>query len=344
MEKEEKPSVKQEQIQDLLFSKEIGWQDIIYDLINTEQLDPWDINITILTDKYLIKIQEMEEAEFIVSSKVLLAAAILLRIKSEILLNKYIKSIDEILFGAKEEKKYQMERIELDEDIPELVPRSPIPRFRKVTLNELIDALNQAITTETRRIKKEIVNKNALREVNISMPKRTISIKDKINEIHDKLCIHFEQNKEHKKICFDDFIGMDREERIMAFSPLLHLENQNKVWLDQEKHFDKIHIWLKPTYLKHNPDPIELLRDELEAIMKIELAREERVKKRREEREKGKTEGKTKHTTKDNLTEDISHEDAEEEAWETAEIGEEFREPVAVSSVVEEVEKSVDEE
>jgi len=343
MEEEAKPSVKQEQIHDLLFSREIGWKEIIYDLINTEQLNPWDIDLTILTERYLIKIQKMEEADFFVSSQVLLAAALLLRIKSEILLNKYIKSIDEILFGAKEEKKYQMERIELDEDIPELVPRSPIPRFRKVTLNELIEALNQAITTETRRIKKEIVNKNALREINISIPKRTISIKDKINEIHTQLCIHFEQNKEHKKVSFDNFIGMDREERIIAFSPLLHLENQNKVWLEQEKHFDEIHIWLKPTYLEHNLDPIELLRVELEEIMKIELAREERVKKRREEREKAKAEGKTKHTTKDNLTEDLSHEDAEEEAWETAEIGEEFKEPKPVIETFKDSE-SVDEE
>ena len=48
-------NVKQEQIHDLLFNREIGWQEIIYDLINTEQLDPWNINIIILTDKYLVR-------------------------------------------------------------------------------------------------------------------------------------------------------------------------------------------------------------------------------------------------------------------------------------------------
>src|SRR3990172_1991912 len=109
-------NVKQEQIHDLLLNREIGWQEIIYDLINTEQLDPWNINLIILTDKYLIKISELEEADFFVSSKVLLAASLLLRIKSEILLNKYIKSIDEILFGRKEEAARKgLERIELDE-------------------------------------------------------------------------------------------------------------------------------------------------------------------------------------------------------------------------------------
>lgn len=257
-----KEQIKQEQIHDILFNREIDWQEIIYDLINTEQLDPWDINITILTDKYLEKIQQMEEADFFISSKVLLAAALLLRIKSEILLNKYIKSIDEILFGKKEQKPHQLERIELDEEIPQLIPRSPIPRFKKVTLKELIESLNKAITTENRRIKKEILNKNALREVGISFPKRRKSIKDKIREIYAKLFGHFEKNKDHQKISFTDFIGEDKEDKIMSFYPLLQLEHQNKIWLEQERHFEEIHIWMKKTYLKYKGDPFADLKQQ----------------------------------------------------------------------------------
>jgi segregation and condensation protein A len=258
-------SVKQEQIHDILFSREIGWQEIIYDLINTEQLDPWNIDITILTDKYLEKIAGLEEADFFVSSKVLLAASLLLRIKSEILLNRYIKSIDEILFGKKEEKKYELERIELEEGIPELIPRSPIPRFKRVTLQELIDSLNKAIVTENRRIKKEIVNKNALREVDISIPKRKFNIKNKIRELYEKLFLHFKENELKKKISFTDFIGTNKEERIISFSPLLHLDNQQKVWLEQETHFGDFDIWLQETYFANNPDPFADLRQELES-------------------------------------------------------------------------------
>lgn len=231
-------NVKQEQIHDLLFSREIGWQEIIYDLINTEQLNPWDIDISILTDKYLEKIKELEETDFFVSSKVLLAASLLLKIKSEILLNKYIKSIDEILFGKKEKKEYSLERIELDEEIPELIPRSPIPRFKKVTLKELMESLDKAITTENRRIRKEIINKNALREASFSLPKKRFNITDKIREIYGKLFDHFENNKEKMSIPFTEFVGMDKEERLIAFSPLLHLENQQKVWLQQNAHFE----------------------------------------------------------------------------------------------------------
>ena len=253
--KDNEPSIKQQQVHDILFNREIGWQEIIYDLINTEQLDPWDVNITILTDKYLIKIQNLEETDFFVSSKVLLAASLLLRIKSEILLNRYIKSIDEILFGKEDKVISKLERIDLDEDIPELFPRSPMPRFRKVTLKELMESLNKAIVTENRRIKKEIVKKNAVREVGLSLPKRKINITDKIKNLFSKLTNHFQKNKNEKKMHYHHLTGEKREDKIFSFGPLLHLEHQKKIWLEQEEHFGKIHIWERKTYVKHNGDP-----------------------------------------------------------------------------------------
>ncbi len=264
LEKEGKTNVKQDQIHDILFNREPGWQEIIYDLINTEQLDPWNVDIVILTDKYLEKLSQLEEADFFISGKVLHAAALLLRIKSEILLNKYIKNIDEILFGKKEEKKRVFERIELDEEIPELIPKSPLPRFRKVTLQELLDSLNKAIVTENRRIKKEIITKNAMRESSISLSKIQISIKDKIRGIYENLLRYFKEDEQRKRVSFTEFVGEKREERIISFLPLLHLDTQKKIWLEQEEHFTDFHIWMHKTYLQHNPDPFLELRQEIE--------------------------------------------------------------------------------
>ncbi len=263
-------SVSQEEVHNLLFDeKEIGWREIIFDLIHTEQLNPWNIDIGLLADKYLEKIQEFEEMDFFVSSKVLLASALLLRIKSEFLLNKYVRSIDEILFPKKEQKSYSLERIELDEDIPDLVPRSPMPRSRKVSLDDLISSLNKAIETENRRIRKVIVNKNALRETGISLPKKKISIKDKLMSLRDNLLGFFEKNKEMKKIHYSEFIGKTKDERISGFFPLLQLENNGELWLHQERHFEEIHIWLKNVYLEHHGDPLEELREVEEIIEEL---------------------------------------------------------------------------
>ena len=110
--------VGQEQIQELLFDNRLSWQAIIYDLINSEQLDPWDIDLAVLSNKFLVKVRLLEEANFFISSKVLLAASFLLRLKSELLLSRDLQSLDDILYGKKEEKSYTQERIELDEDIP----------------------------------------------------------------------------------------------------------------------------------------------------------------------------------------------------------------------------------
>jgi len=218
----------------------------------------------------------MEERDFFVSSKVLLAASFLLRIKSEILLNKYIKSIDEILFGNKqEEKKYPLERIELEDEIPELIPRSPFPRFKKVTLQELLESLNKAIITENRRIKKEIVNKNALRESSISLPRRKFSIKDKILEITKILEAHFNSKEEHKKITFTELAGQDKEKRIEHFSPLLYLENQKKIWLEQPGHFEEIYIWEKENYWEKKGNPFRDLITELKDGSYEEISDEE---------------------------------------------------------------------
>lgn len=260
---EGKESVSQEQVHDLIFNREIGWKDIIFDLINTEQLDPWDIDIGFLSEKYFEKVEELEEMDFFVSSQVLLAASLLLRLKSEMILNKYLSSIDDFLFDrdvSDEKRKSTYERIELDEDIPMLVMKSPIPRFKKVTLNQLIESLNKAIKTENRRIKKTIVNQNALRETGISLPKRKFNIASKMKVLKGRLDAHFDANKSHKKIPYSHFIGEAREERALSFFPLLQLEMNGDVWLEQEFLFDEIHIWLKHVYLKHNPDPFEDLR------------------------------------------------------------------------------------
>ncbi len=259
--------VGQEQIHELLFEEKLSWQAIIYDLINTEQLDPWNIDISLLAQKYLEKIRLLEEANFFISSKVLLAASLLLRIKSEIVLNQDIPTLDDILFGKDEEKASVQERIELDEDIPGLVPRTPLPRFRRVTLEELMSALGKAIKTETRRIKKEIIVRQQEREINIALPKSTVNLQEKIRDLYSKLEEIF--SSRDSKLAFSELIHKDtREERVAVFVSLLHLDNQQKIWLEQESHFEEIWILIKGLYESQNRERLSALRAEVEEFMR----------------------------------------------------------------------------
>lgn len=234
----------QEQLYDMLLSKELSWQEIIYDLIASEQLDPWDIDISLLASSYLLKIRELEEANFFVSSKVLLAASILLRIKSEMLLSRYMKDLDEILFGKPEGQERQNERIILDEELPELLPKTPLPRLKKVSLQELMQALDRAIVTENRRIKKEIMKKQVMRNVETVLPKFRINIRDKIREIYNKIKEFFKKEPQ-QRLTFSLLAGTEKSERLATFVPLLHLDSQSRILLEQYKHFDEIYIFMK---------------------------------------------------------------------------------------------------
>ena len=74
----------QDRILDLILEQnEVTWQTIIYDLIRSEEMDPWDIDVSVLTARYIETIKKMKEMNFFISGKVLLAAALLVKIKSE---------------------------------------------------------------------------------------------------------------------------------------------------------------------------------------------------------------------------------------------------------------------
>ena len=74
----------QEQIYDMLLKEsEVTWKDIIYNLVKTEQMNPWDVDLSKLTAKYIQTVKDMKEMNYQLSGKVLLASAVLLKIKSQ---------------------------------------------------------------------------------------------------------------------------------------------------------------------------------------------------------------------------------------------------------------------
>ena len=263
-EKEENPpqeKLNQSQVFNLITGEELSWQAIIYDLIKTEQLDPWNINIGVLANKYIETIEQLEEADFFISSKVLLACSLLLRLKSDILLNKHIQSLDEALYGKQENSKYSLERIEIDEDeLPLLIPRTPMSRHRKVTLKELMTSLNKAIDTENRRIKREIKTKQAEKSALVVLPKTSrIPLRTRVKEIFERIRQHLKKPEQiHMKY---SELAPSKEEKIASLLPILHLSNKEKVYLKQSNHFEEIFMTLEML-----EEEARILREELGEI------------------------------------------------------------------------------
>jgi chromatin segregation and condensation protein Rec8/ScpA/Scc1 (kleisin family) len=245
----------QSQFYDLITGEEVSWQSVIYDLIKTEQLDPWDIDLGVLAEKYSQVIEEMQEANFFVSSKVLYACALLLRLKSEFLTNRFIRELDDALYGRKDEK-YEIERIEIDEDeLPVLVPRTPMARFKKVSLKELMGALNQAMETENRRIRREIKQKQAEKSALVVLPnKKKVPLKSRIVIVFSKIRAHVFGDKHARTKVVNipkinehmpfSVLAKTKQEKLDCFLPILQLSNNGKLWLRQENHFDEIFMHL----------------------------------------------------------------------------------------------------
>jgi segregation and condensation protein A len=240
----------QEKIFELLFDKdEITWQSIILNLIKTEEIDPWDVDISLLSKKYLEMLKKLKDLDFRISGKVVLAAAILLRIKSNRLVGEDINELDKMMSGQDledlQDEFYDELQSEFDAaqgsvvvDTPLLKPKTPQPRKRKVSVYDLMDALQKALEVKKRRVIRSIP---AARP---EVPKKKVEITSIIKTVYGNIVGFFFKNK-GKKLTFTQLIPSgSKEDKVLTFIPLLHLTNQRKIELYQKEHFGDIEIML----------------------------------------------------------------------------------------------------
>ncbi|MAG48054.1 hypothetical protein CL617_05610 [archaeon] len=239
----------QDQLFNMLIKKdEITWQDMIYDLIKSEQMNPWDIDISVLTKRYLETIQKLKEANFFVSGKMLLASSILLRIKSDKLVNEEIFNFDSQLyknedeFEELEDPNFKDAPVPLREDeLPKLTIKTPLARKRRVNINDLMSALQKALEVNQRRVLRDV----ELDESKIPVPIKTIDISQLIKDVYARILGFFKANKNATLTFKKLILGEKKEDKIVTFLPLLYLDNQEKISLEQDSPFGEIKILTK---------------------------------------------------------------------------------------------------
>jgi len=241
----------QEKIFELLFDKdELTWQNMIYEAVRTEQMDPWDIDISLLSQRFLEMLKKLKEIDFRISGKVLLAAALLLKIKSNKLINEDLTELDRLFSSGEEIEGDFYEELEAElesqsgalipkaEEDYKLVPKTPQPRKRKVSVYDLVAALNKALEVKQRRVMRDIP------ELNIEIPKEHVDITFVIKGLYSKIKDYFA--KKGERLTFSHLTPSEtKEDKVLTFVPLLHLTNQRKIDLFQEQHFGEIEILLK---------------------------------------------------------------------------------------------------
>lgn len=227
----------------LMNHEEITWQSLLYELVKTENMDPWDINVSQLVKSYIVIVKKMKEMDLRVSGKVVLAAAILLKIKSTRLLTEDLAQFDHLLSGEDEESLLQDaaidgERGKVKYEGLRLIPKTPQPRARKVSIYDLVSALQQALEVKRRRLLRE----NYVPQMFV--PDKPLDISTMMKTLYDRVMGFFTSSSE-AKLTFTQLIPSERkEDKILTLIPLLHLSNNRKVDLIQEKPFEEIEIRL----------------------------------------------------------------------------------------------------
>ncbi len=226
MEDKEKSQSNEDQlIRTIVLSSD--WQEALSSIVVEQGLDPMNVNIIKLTDAFLLYLQQLKDFDFRIPARFILIAAILLTMKCETLLEKEEGRLSKL-------EKDEMKKLDLQ--APMLVP--PISRkpIRRVTLTELVAAMNKALETKK---KKETFFKDREHMPTMNLPEPPEDIENKIESIYDKI-------KTKGFVKFSDLVPVwKRKEIINIFMPLLHLSHRGMVDCEQEEIFKEIYIKLK---------------------------------------------------------------------------------------------------
>ena len=226
----------------LVDKNEISWKSIIYELINSNRMNPWDIDISLLADTYISRIRQLKEQDLKVSGKVVLAAAMLLRIKSNKLVSDNLDDFDRLLAGNDVSQGEFYDSLEADlakgdakgeREEFELLPRLPQGRKRKVSVYDLVKALEKALEVKHRRV----LNSAPPPMV---MPARKFDVTAAITNLLSRIKSLFGKKP---TITFTDLVpGKTKQDKVYTIIPLLHLANHHKVELEQKEAFGEITV------------------------------------------------------------------------------------------------------
>ncbi|MEW6748594.1 MAG: ScpA family protein [Candidatus Micrarchaeota archaeon] len=209
------------------------WKDILLELISSNRIDPWNIDLAALADAFIRRVREMESMDFVLQANVILAASILLKYKSESLkalsyqsdLTEYEEAPDPALNEA--------------EEFPQLTLSSRIPPKRQVTIDELITEMERFIHyDESERVR---IPRGAIVDtVDLDLGERDIE-----KDMADTLSL-VEKNADGTGwALFSSIVrGRDMQGMVYTLLCLLHLVCEGSLDIKQDEMFGEIFIHL----------------------------------------------------------------------------------------------------
>lgn len=239
-------------------TKEADGIEILVNMAKHGKVDPWNIDIVDITDKYLAQLFKMKAQNLRLTGRTLLFAAVLLKLKSNILEGidvcdfdsapeedlDYTDDYDE--FGQSEQEYINTNNVVSLEEVLERRTSVKLNRSRVVTLKDLIRQLQFYEEMERKRSLKN-AHERAKRRVRSYA---RLSADDIINLAHDeyiengvmKLKDNLERIFEHEdKIELNTLtlLGMDK---ISAYISLLFLTAESNYDLVQDEFYGELYV------------------------------------------------------------------------------------------------------
>lgn len=206
---------------------EATWKDMLLELVKKNELDPWDIDITDIVERYVDAVKRMKVLDLRVPANIILAAAILLRLKSELL---------------QIEEQVQQEAGEEPGAPVDYVPPNGItlrmrlqPR-RRVALSELIAALEEAM-------KLKEYKEQAAAPATVPIHLEHTDIEAEIESVFSLVKAHADSSR---MVTYSTLCEVANKENnlVSIFVPLLFLASKAKLLLVQETFFGEIVVVL----------------------------------------------------------------------------------------------------
>jgi len=218
-----------------LMISEPSWEDVIIKIVAEEQMNPWSVDIIKLSNIFLNYLEKMEQLDLRIPARFILITAILLRMKSDVLVER-----EEKMFIPESEKETD-ETLRVLASLPPLQPPLKRMPLRNVSLEELISALKKAYEIQERRIERKVRIKRAVEVV--LPPAEAEDITERINKLLTQIN---EALVEVDSIEFSRIVKRwSRKEIVESIIPLLHLSQDGKIDLTQEELFKEILVKLR---------------------------------------------------------------------------------------------------
>ncbi|HOW29419.1 MAG TPA: segregation/condensation protein A [archaeon] len=210
-----------------------NWKIILYDLVKSNEIDIWNVNLINLTDLYLEKIRTLKESNLLIPANALLAAAILLKLKAYSLKLSNTENNEEELKLVSDDNYVLSNSIDLN---------TPMRlKEGQVSLDELIDVIDVMMNTSTNKksLEKRIKEK---KELEFILPKKTVDFSKRSESLFEEI----KQNADnYNMVLFSKFTKKEKDSYLIVenyFIPLLFLVQDKKVDAWQEEFFSEIFI------------------------------------------------------------------------------------------------------